>query len=60
MGALLVLLVGGLSHCSSSGGGSGGGASGGSGSTPAGTYAVPVTVSANGVMQNITLTLIVD
>jgi len=57
---LLALVVGAVTSCVASGGGSGGGASGGSGSTPVGSYAVSLTVSSNGVIQNLTLTLIVD
>jgi len=59
--ALLAMVAGGVSGCTSSGGGltqppphSGGG------TTPAGTYSIPVTVSANGIQHQITLTLTVD
>lgn len=62
--ALLVVLAGGISSCTASGGGSGGtgGGSGGGGSntTPAGTYTVQVTVTANGVGHSVPFTLIVD
>jgi hypothetical protein len=62
---LFVALVCGVSSCASSGGSSGGGGggsggSGGSGGTPAGTYTIPVTVSANGVSQTVDLILVVD
>jgi hypothetical protein len=48
--------------CSSSGGGGGGTppASPTTHTTPAGTYSIPVTVSANGVQHAVTLTLVVD
>jgi hypothetical protein len=61
--ALLAILAGGVSSCTSSqiikGSGSGGGSSG-SGVTPAGTYSIPVTVTSNGISHSITLTLTVD
>jgi hypothetical protein len=52
----------GVSGCSSSGGGGGGTppSSPATHTTPAGTYSIPVTVSANGVQHAITLTLVVD
>jgi hypothetical protein len=58
---VLLLVAAGLSACSSSGGGGGG--------TPpppvthttaAGTYSIPVTISASGVQHTVTLTLVVD
>lgn len=63
---LAVLFSAGITSCTSAIGGSSGGSSGGSGgtgstgSTPAGTYSVPVTISANGLTQSILLTLTVD
>jgi hypothetical protein len=60
---VLVCLLGtlGVSGCSSSGGGTGGTApSASTHTTPAGTYSIPVTVSANGVQHAVTLTLAVD
>ena len=52
----------GVSGCSSSGGGGGGKppSSPTTHTTPAGTYSIPVTVSANGVQHAVTLTLVVD
>ena len=59
---LLVLAAAGLTSCTSSGGvltgGSGGTSS--SGATPAGTYTIPVTATANGVTHTLTVTLTVD
>jgi hypothetical protein len=52
-----------VSGCSSSGGGGGGkppSSSPTAHTTPAGTYSIPVTVSANGVQHVVTLTLVVD
>jgi hypothetical protein len=62
MAALLAFLAGGVSSCTGSGGGSGGTASGGQGNSnsPPGTYSIPVSVSSNGVMHKVTLTLTVD
>ena len=61
LAASVVILVGGVTGCVSSGGGTGGGGgSGGAGSTPAGTYSVPITVGSTGVQHSITLTLTVD
>jgi len=60
---LLTLLAGGVVSCTSSGGGTGGGGGGGGGggnTTPAGTYAIPVTVTSIGVSHSATLTLTVD
>lgn len=62
---LMVLIALGASSCTGSGGGgsSGPGGSGGSGggsATPAGTYAIPVTVSSSGITHTVTLTLTVD
>jgi hypothetical protein len=62
--ALLAILAGGVSSCTSSGGGTGGGGGltggGGAGTTPAGTYSIPVNVTSNGVQHSLTVTLIVD
>jgi hypothetical protein len=59
--ALLSILAGGVSSCTSSGGGTGGsGGQGGSGGTPAGTYSIPVTAASAGVQHSVTLTLTVD
>jgi uncharacterized membrane protein YgcG len=64
LGLLVARIAGGLSSCTSSGGGSGGsgssGGPGGSSATPPGTYAIPVTVSSTGVSHVVTLTLTVD
>ena len=64
---LATVLVAGLSSCTSAiGGTSGKGGSGGSGgqsssgSTPAGTYTIPITVTSTGLSQTVTLTLTVD
>ena len=62
---LAVLLAGGVSSCTSSGGGTGGtsggtGGQGGSAGTPAGTYTIPVSVTSTGVTQTVPLTLTVD
>jgi hypothetical protein len=59
-------VVAGVSSCAKSGGGTGGGgggtsgAGGGAGTTPAGTYSIPVTVTSTGVSHSVTATLIVD
>jgi hypothetical protein len=61
---LLALLAGGVSSCTSSGiiSGSSGGAGGHTttGTTAAGTYSIPITVTSNGVQHQVTLTLTVD
>ena len=57
--ALLAILSGGVSSCTSSGGGLTQPPPN-SGVTPAGTYSIPVTASSNGVQHQITLTLTVD
>ena len=61
---LAAILAGGIAGCTSSGGGKGGGGggggSGGAGSTPSGTYSIPVNVTANGVEHSVTVTLTVD
>lgn len=63
---LAIVFSAGVTSCTSAVGGSSEGSNGGpggtssSGSTPAGTYSVPVTVSANGLSQSITVTLTVD
>jgi hypothetical protein len=59
--ALLMILAGGVSSCTSSGvisGGTGNGS--GSGVTSPGTFPVVVTATSNGVQHQVTLTLIVD
>jgi zona occludens toxin (predicted ATPase) len=61
--ALLAILMGGVSSCTTSGVFSGGtvpGSGSGSGNTAAGTYPVVVTATSNGVQRQVTLTLIVD
>jgi len=59
--ALLVILAAGVSSCASSSVGRSSSPSGGSsGTTPANTYSIPVTVTSNGVQHQVTLTLIVD
>ena len=61
--ALGAILAGGVSSCTSSGGGysgSGSGVASSSGSTPAGTYAIPVTVISTGMQHGVTVTLTVD
>ena len=62
MAALWAVLMGGVSSCTSSGGGSNGGSNSqsGSGSTPAGTYSIPLTVASGTIQHSITLTLTVD
>ena len=62
MAALFGFLVGGASSCTGSGGGSGGTATSGQGqsNTPPGTYSIPVSISSNGVVHKLTLTLTVD
>ncbi len=59
---LLVIAVCGVSSCTSSGYVGSGGSSGSSstGATPAGTYTIPVTATANGVSHSLTVTLTVD
>jgi hypothetical protein len=59
---LAVLLTAGMTSCTSSSGGTGGTPpGGGNGSnTAAGTYTIPVTVTASGLSQVVELTLTVD
>lgn len=59
---VLVLTAAALTSCAGSGGGGGGTPSGGTSTsnTPAGTYSVVVTATANGVSHNTTVTLVVD
>jgi hypothetical protein len=58
---VLAMLVGGVSSCTSSGGGVvQPPPNSGNSITPAGTYSIPVTVSAGGSQHQITLTLTVD
>jgi hypothetical protein len=61
-GLLMVLIAGfiGLASCAGSGGGGGGTPSGSNQNTPAGTYSVVVTATANGISHKTTLTLIID
>jgi hypothetical protein len=62
--ALAVFLAGGVSSCTSSGGGTGGtggtSGNGGGSATPPGTYTIPVSVTSMGVSQSVNLTLTVD
>ena len=59
--ALLAILAAGVSSCASSSVGRSSSPSGGSsGTTPANTYSIPVTVTSNGVQHQVTLTLIVE
>jgi hypothetical protein len=59
--AVLGMLAGGVSSCTSSGGGlSQPPPHSGPGITPAGTYSIPVTVSSNGLQRQVVLTLTVD
>jgi hypothetical protein len=62
--ALLALVAGGVTSClgSSGGGGNTGGegGKGGSGTTPSGTYSIPITVVSTGVQHAVTVTLTVD
>ncbi|HVC47537.1 MAG TPA: choice-of-anchor D domain-containing protein [Terracidiphilus sp.] len=57
---LLGVLAGGLASCAGSGGGLGLGTTGTGGSTPAGTYSIDVTATANGVSHKVTVSLTVD
>jgi hypothetical protein len=63
---LLAILAWGVSSCASSGGGTGGGGGGGTtggggtGTTPAGTYSIPVNVTSTGVQHSLTVKLTVD
>jgi hypothetical protein len=56
------VIAAGVTSCTSAGPapGGGGGGGGGSTSTPAGTYQVPVSATADGVQHSVTLTLVVD
>jgi hypothetical protein len=60
--ALLSILAGGMSSCTSSAGGTSGssGGSGGIGSTPAGTYTISASAASSGVERSVLLTLTVD
>ncbi len=64
--ALLAIMTGGITSCVSAGLSNGSGGSGGSGGqgggsgTPAGTYTIPVTVSSNGISQQVNVSLTVD
>jgi hypothetical protein len=57
--ALLAILTGGVSSCAGSSIGQPSKPSG-TGTTPAGSYTIPVTVTSNGISHQVTLTLIVD
>jgi hypothetical protein len=61
--ALVAIMTGGITSCLGAGlnnnGGGSGGQGGGSG-TPAGTYTIPVTVSCNGISQQVDVVLTVD
>ena len=57
----VLMAAAGMTACSSSGGGSGGTPPPPvTHTTPAGTYSIPVTISASGVQHTVTLTLVVD
>jgi hypothetical protein len=60
--ALLAFAACGVTSCTSSGGGAGAGSGGSSstGTTPAGTYTIPVTAVSNGISHSLTVTLTVD
>ncbi len=63
--ALLVIVTGGMTSCVGAGfsGNNGGGGSGGQSGgyrTPAGTYTIPVTVSSDGISQQVDVVLTVD
>jgi hypothetical protein len=55
-----LVLAGGVCSCTGSGGGTGGVTSGSGGTTPTGTYSIPVTIRANGIARTVTLELTVD
>jgi hypothetical protein len=57
---LLAMMAGGVSSCIVSGGGTGGGGHDIPGTTPAGTYSIVVTVTANGLSHSTPITLTVD
>jgi hypothetical protein len=60
--AMLAFVLSGLASCTISGGGTGGDTTGPGpgGLTPAGTYAIPVSVTSTGVTHSATVTLTVD
>jgi len=60
LAVLACILAAGISACTSSGGGTGGAPPNQGQTTPAGTYTIPVTATANGMPQSVTLTLTVD
>ena len=60
MAALLSVFAGGVSSCTSSGDSGGTGKQESPGSTPAGTYSIPLTVVSGSVQQVVTVTLTVD
>jgi hypothetical protein len=59
---LVCVLTAGITACTSSGGGTGGSVGGGQNqtTTPPGTYTIPVTATADGMSQSVSLTLTVD
>ena len=63
---LLAIMTGGVTSCvsaglsNSSGGSGGSGGQGGGSGTPTGTYTIQVTVSSNGISQQVYVTLTVD
>jgi hypothetical protein len=61
MTVLWAIMMGGISSCTSSGGGLGGtGTQSVTGSTPAGTYLIPLTVVSGTIQHSVTVTLTVD
>jgi hypothetical protein len=61
MAALWAIMAGGVASCTSSGGGLGGtGTQSVTGSTPAGTYLIPLTVVSGTIQHSVTVTLTVD
>jgi hypothetical protein len=61
LAVMAAIFAAGVSSCTSSSGGTITGLpNGGSGSTPAGTYTIPVTISSTGVSHAVNVTLIVD
>jgi hypothetical protein len=59
--SVVLVVLAGVTSCTSSGGGGGGSGGGGSGSpTPAGTYSIPVTVTSTGIGHSMTVTLKVN
>ena len=60
LAVLACVLVSAISACTSSGGGTGGTPPNQGQTTPAGTYTIPVTATANGMSKPVSLTLTVD